>query len=85
LNSFSIGFITTSNGKLIKTLNGGVTWTIQLVKAKTNLSRCYFTTEAIGWVVGENGLLLKTTDGGASWVEQQSGSTAYFKRDIFSV
>ena len=67
------GFITTSNGKLIKTTNGGTSWSVQLVRANTRLNRCFFVTAQIGWVVGENGLILKTTNGGQNWTTQTSG------------
>lgn len=70
------GFITTSNGKLIKTTDGGTSWSVQLVKANTALIRCYFVTAQIGWVVGENGLIMKTSNGGQSWITQNAGSTA---------
>ncbi|WP_373331244.1 YCF48-related protein [Salmonirosea aquatica] len=70
------GFITTSNGKLIKTTDGGATWNVLLVQAHARLNRCYFVTDQIGWVVGENGLIMKTTNGGQSWTNQTSGQSA---------
>lgn len=70
------GFITTSNGKLIKTTDGGSSWNIQLVRANTALSRVFFVTAQTGWVIGKNGLVLKTTDGGLNWTEQTAGTTA---------
>ncbi|GAB2769016.1 hypothetical protein GCM10027275_09600 [Rhabdobacter roseus] len=69
----NVGFVTTSNGKLIKTTNGGTTWTVHLVKANHRLSSCFFVSEQVGWVLGENGLVLKTTNGGQSWTEQPTG------------
>lgn len=68
-----VGFITTSNGKLIKTTDGGTSWSVYLVQAHARLRRCFFVTAQIGWVVGENGLIMKTTNGGQSWVNQTSG------------
>ncbi len=67
------GFITTTNGKLIKTTDGGTSWSVQLVQAHTPLNRCFFVTAQTGWVVGENGLILKTTNGGQTWIKQSSG------------
>ncbi len=69
------GFITTSNGKLIKTTDGGNSWSVQLVKANTALTRVFFVTAQMGWVIGKNGLVLKTTDGGSNWTEQTTGTT----------
>ena len=77
------GFITTSNGKLIKTTDGGTSWSVHLVQANTALNRCYFLTAQVGWVVGENGLIMKTTNGGQSWTTQNSGSTASWKGIYF--
>ncbi|MPR36107.1 YCF48-related protein [Salmonirosea aquatica] len=68
-----VGFITTSNGKLIKTTDGGTSWSVHVVQANTALNRCYFVTAQTGWVVGENGLILKTINGGQSWTTQNSG------------
>jgi len=78
-----VGFITTSNGKLIKTTDGGTSWSVHVVQANTALNRCYFVTPQIGWVVGENGLIMKTTNGGQSWTTQNSGSTTSWKGIYF--
>jgi photosystem II stability/assembly factor-like uncharacterized protein len=77
------GFITTSNGKLIKTTDGGTSWSVQLVKANTALNRCYFVTAQTGWVVGANGLMMKTINGGQSWITQNTGSTATWNGSYF--
>lgn len=77
------GFITTSNGKLIKTTDGGTSWSVLLVRANTALNRCYFVTAQIGWVVGENGLIMKTTNGGQSWTTQNSGSSVTWRGIYF--
>lgn len=69
------GFITTSNGKLIKTINGGESWTVLTVKANNSFRRCFFLNENLGYLVGQNGNILKTTDGGNSWIAQISGVT----------
>lgn len=71
----NIGFVTTSNGKLIKTTDGGNSWNIQVIRANTALTRVFFVTAQTGWVIGKNGLVLKTTDGGSNWTEQPAGTT----------
>ena len=70
------GFITTSNGKLIKTTDSGNSWNVQLVRANTVFTRVFFVTAQTGWVIGKNGLVLKTADGGSTWTEQPAGTTA---------
>ncbi|WP_373513426.1 YCF48-related protein [Persicitalea sp.] len=79
----STGFITTYNGKLIRTTDGGNSWSVQLVKADTPLYRVFFINPQTGWVIGNGGLILKTTDGGSSWAEQTSGTTADLRSILF--
>jgi photosystem II stability/assembly factor-like uncharacterized protein len=69
-----LGFISTSNGKFIKTTNGGANWSVQVVKQGARLQRIFFVDERVGWIVGSGGLIVKTTNGGQSWVEQSSGT-----------
>jgi len=83
--SDSTGWVTcvTSSGSMImKTTNGGVSWTTQVTMDKVKLQkiRMFSTTE--GWAVGGyqdglfyHGMLLHTTDGGTSW-------SSYAKRGI---
>lgn len=62
------GWISTTNGDLIKTTDGGVTWEKLLIEPQ-NWSNIYFI-ENNGWVVSNNSNetnLLKTNDGGNSW------------------
>ncbi|WP_247232523.1 YCF48-related protein [Telluribacter sp. SYSU D00476] len=69
-----IGFITTSNGKLIKTTDAGASWSVQVAKSGSRLQRCFFVNEQVGWVIDSEGLILKTTDGGQTWTSQLSGT-----------
>lgn len=52
---------------ILKTTDGGNTWTIQRDNLGYWLKSIYFTSEYNGMAVGENGVLLKTTDGGTNW------------------
>jgi photosystem II stability/assembly factor-like uncharacterized protein len=69
----NVGFITTSNGKLIKTTNGGANWSVQVVRAGKSLQRCFFVNDRLGWIITNDGVILKTQNGGESWSEQNSG------------
>ncbi len=71
----TMGFISTSNGKLIKTTDGGATWTVQTVRTGKRLQRVFFMDEQTGWVISSDGLILKTQNGGQTWTEQSSGVT----------
>jgi len=68
---------------LVRSTDGGVTWTAQQVKMQSDLSGgeglaaadpvfydVAFVDAQRGWIVGEFGKILYTEDGGASWVEQ---------------
>ena len=81
-------------GLLMRTTNGGQSWTILTAldgtmnatagasaKVMANLTRVNFTTDSVGWVVGESGTLLRTLDGGASF-RQLSLPTTVHLRDV---
>jgi photosystem II stability/assembly factor-like uncharacterized protein len=59
------------NGKLVKTTNGGSSWTAQAYFNNFMPLCVYFTSATTGYIGGEtaggNSALLKTTDGGATW------------------
>ena len=52
---------------LLRTLDGGQTWTAIDTGLKTRLYDICFPTPKQGWVCGLGGVLLHTTDGGLSW------------------
>lgn len=54
-------------GTLLRTVDGGSTWTAQPSGTQGQLLNVVFVTDQVGWVAGSNGLLLRTTDGGSNW------------------
>lgn len=54
-------------GTILRSINGGQTWTVIPSGVTTNLFSIFFLNNSIGWTGGENGTLLKTTDGGLNW------------------
>ena len=71
---------TNANSFIMKTTDGGSTWT-NLVHPATqnNLSDIYFTDANIGYCIGgsvsaNTSTILKTTDGGSNWTEQPSSA-----------
>ncbi len=70
----NIGFIVGSNGTILKTSNGGTSWTSSN-QTTNNLHAVTFVNNLIGWAVGENGTILQTTDQGASWTVYTSPTT----------
>jgi photosystem II stability/assembly factor-like uncharacterized protein len=67
------GWICGDNGLVLKTTNGGQTWSVLLINTKRNLNGVFFATSAIGWVVGENGVIARTSSSGNSWTLLNSG------------
>lgn len=74
----SIGWTVTDKGRVLKTIDGGETFTVQ--KTGLSIGRFWdvqFINENIGWVVGTgDGLpvILHTTNGGESWTKQKHES-----------
>jgi len=79
------GFVTSDDGHVYTTGNGGRSWTPRALSAAgLPLRAIYFTDEACGWVVGDGGSILSTTDGGRTWKETRLGGGLSL-RDVFFV
>lgn len=52
---------------ILKTADGGETWSVQRDNLGHWLNNIFFTDANNGYAVGKRGTILKTTDGGASW------------------
>ena len=75
------GWIVGEFGIILKTADGGRTWTAQ--RAGEDLPQLYaivFTDPATGWAVGQVGSLIHTTDGGATFSAIQATP-----EDLFSI
>ena len=75
-----LGWAVGDNGVIIKTTDGGYTWTNHNTGSDDYLTTVEFVNNNIGWVVGEDdagldGLILKSTNGGTSWFSQQANVT----------
>lgn len=64
------GWACGGNGTLVKTTDGGDTWTSVNLGSTNFLTTLFFITENIGWVGGTNAIFMKTTNGGVSWTAQ---------------
>lgn len=78
--SSALGVVTTYNGNVYRTTNGGQSWTLQYTTpVSMPLTKVLFTTPTVGYAVGgelsctgpgcipPGGLILKTVDGGITW------------------
>jgi hypothetical protein len=60
----SIGWVVGDQGALLKTKDGGNTWSVLPTNVGHDLLSFYFTDEYHGWAAGLGGTIIKTTDGG---------------------
>jgi hypothetical protein len=61
------GWTVHSNGKIYKTLDGGVTWGEQTTNTSSLLGSIKFIDENYGFACGWGGVFLRTTNGGLLW------------------
>lgn len=74
-----------SGGAILKTTNGGESWTQLVANPGTSFYDIYFADRNKGWAVGQmcadngcDGIIIYTKDGGASWTEQEIVKDIYF-------
>lgn len=81
---YSVGQSLTYNGVgvVIKTTDGGSTWTQLTPEGIPGLEAMSFVDLNTGYVAGWDGYLIKTTDGGASWDTLTFGSEYWETSDI---
>lgn len=72
-----------AEGIIIKTTNGGDTWT-QIVGGPNTIGfeAICFTSAEVGYVAGWDGYIAKTTDGGATWNTMSAGFDNWFFMDL---
>ncbi len=78
------GYIAADSGIILKTTNGGNTFSFQSSGTTNNLKGIRFMLPNTGIAVGYNGTILKTTNGGINWFPQSSG-TSYNLNAVFSL
>ena len=76
----SVGYFTTSNGKIFKTINEGTIWTEQSVH-NGSINGIDFKDDSTGIAVGDFGNIFKTEDGGENWINLGSQSI-YILNDV---
>ncbi|MCB0727481.1 MAG: T9SS type A sorting domain-containing protein [Ignavibacteriae bacterium] len=61
------GWAVGDKGTILKTINGGLNWSVQNSNVEVNLKNLIVFSENLSYVVGEYGVILKTTNGGNQW------------------
>ncbi|OQX25344.1 MAG: hypothetical protein BWK80_16070 [Desulfobacteraceae bacterium IS3] len=69
------GWAVREGGLILKTGDGGGTWTDQTSGTENNLNAVYFANAGSGCAVGASGTILTTSNGGTAWSVKSSGIT----------
>jgi photosystem II stability/assembly factor-like uncharacterized protein len=73
---YAVGF------KILKTTDGGLTWTEHTTPIASNFKSCYFTSADTGFIVGGNGFnsgsIIKTNDGGINWTLSLTSNQSFY-------
>ncbi|MEM1322748.1 MAG: YCF48-related protein [Bacteroidota bacterium] len=78
-----IGYAVGRSGLIVKTVDGGETWTEQTSNINLELLSAFFVDANVGFVCGVGGALLRTVDGGDTWMESGNGDNALFRTIYF--
>lgn len=70
----NIGYAVGANETILKTINGGASWSKIRAGISPDYLGVFFTDADHGVVVGEGGKIMRTTDGGLHWTAATSGS-----------
>lgn len=62
-----VGVMVGSYGAVLRTTDGGETWTVRPSGVPNHLMKVTFVDALNGWAVGEGGVMIRTTDAGLSW------------------
>jgi photosystem II stability/assembly factor-like uncharacterized protein len=73
------GMAVADGGRILKTTDGGLTWSVQTSGTVWNLNAVLMITLDSAYIVGDSGAVLVTGNGGATWTalvpEQENAST----------
>ncbi|MBK8480381.1 MAG: hypothetical protein IPL40_04275 [Proteobacteria bacterium] len=72
----TVGYAAGTNGTLLKSSDGGASWTALSAGTAATLRALAFADAQTGLAAGDGGVLLKTNNGGLAWTAQSSGTTA---------
>ena len=70
------GFAVGAPDVLLRTKDGGSTWTLWPIDCPEVLNAIWFSSPQTGWIAGDHGTILRSTDGGLAWKRQESGTRA---------
>src|ERR1035438_6186947 len=71
-------------GTILKTTNGGATWTLLSSGTTEYLASVFFPDASTGYVAGTGGTILKTTDSGITWMADSTGTVQHLNSAFFT-
>jgi photosystem II stability/assembly factor-like uncharacterized protein len=80
---YAVGGQYYQTGYVIKTTDGGDTWSAQTVLTNDYATGVSFPTSLVGFVCAQNGKIFKTTDGGTNWLLVYDNANVMFYRIAF--
>lgn len=80
----SIGWAAGESGTILKTTDGGMTWTTQISGTSSTLRNIFFLDANHGWACGDEGTIIATTNGGNSWGPQSSPYSSQYNAIRFA-
>lgn len=81
--SASIGYIAGDFGSMIKSTDGGESWTGQTSGVPDDLYCVFFLNANVGFACGDNGSIIKTTDAGNQWNVLTTGTPSLLTSVFF--
>jgi len=72
----NLGLAVGNAGMILKTTDGGQTWTILESNTREDLLAVSFVNANVAYVSGTSRTIMKTTDGGISWTNLSTGMTS---------
>jgi len=81
------GYAVGNYGTVLRSVDGGLNWTVIQTNTTKNLNGVYFINENYGFAVGDSGIIIRTVDHGASWTSSLPGGyhnlySVYFTDDL---
>jgi photosystem II stability/assembly factor-like uncharacterized protein len=71
------GWSCTADGRILRSVDGGVTWATDQIGPGTGFFDLLFIDESEGWCVGGSGVIWHTFNAGASWIPEGSNTTQF--------
>ncbi len=79
------GFVGGYEGSVLRTTDGGESWTVIPIEAEAVVTDIDFADENHGWATGLNGLMIFTTDGGLTWSPRACGFGDQILRNVEAI